>query len=74
MSTPHLEDLWEDCQDKREIDKGNHSRLHLSQVTTMQLCMNVEGFEDIKFDIIELGYQRERYAVAHNRLGLRRGR
>ena len=55
-TTPHLEDLWQDCKDE-EVLKRDHSRLTLQEINSLKLKFQLEGIIEDGSDIVEPGWE-----------------
>lgn len=54
---PHLEDLYQDCNDEKEVIKKYHSRLPLLKISSLNLKFWLEGVVEDGSNIIEPGWE-----------------
>ena len=54
---PYLEDLWEDCNDEKEVVKRDHSRLTVPQINSLKLKFKLERIIEDGLDVVELGWE-----------------
>lgn len=54
---PHVEYLWEDCKDEREVVKRDHSRLTLPKISSLKLKFKLEGIIEDGFDFLEARWE-----------------
>lgn len=54
---PCLEDLWEDCNNEREVVKRDHSRLTLPQINSLKFKFKLEAIVEDGLDVVEPGWE-----------------
>ena len=54
---PHLEYLWQDCNDEEEAMKNDHSILTLPQIYSLKFQFQLEGVVEDGLYIVEPGWQ-----------------
>ena len=57
LTTPHLEDFWQNCVDEEEVIRKDHSRLTLQQINYLKLKFQLEGIDDDGSYIMKLGWK-----------------